>query len=39
MRYQVIHSVVSFVEADYSYHGKALTPEEAQRALEELGWR
>jgi transketolase len=30
---------VSFVEADYGYHGKALTPEEAQRALEELGWR
>jgi transketolase len=30
---------VSFVEADYSFHGKALTPEEAKRALEELGWR
>ncbi|MBI3948614.1 MAG: transketolase [Armatimonadetes bacterium] len=30
---------VSFVEADYAYHGKALTPEEAERALEELGWR
>jgi transketolase len=30
---------VSFVEADYGYHGKALTPDEAQRALEELGWR
>jgi transketolase len=29
---------VSFVEADYSYHGKALTADEAQRALEELGW-
>jgi transketolase len=30
---------VSFVEADYGYHGKALTPDEAKRALEELGWR
>jgi transketolase len=30
---------VSFVEADYTFHGKALTPEEAKRALEELGWR
>jgi transketolase len=30
---------VSFVEADYGYHGKALTPDEATRALEELGWR
>lgn len=30
---------VSFVEADYAYHGKALSPEEAERALEELGWR
>ena len=30
---------VSFVEADYSYHGKALTKEEEQRALEELGWQ
>lgn len=29
---------VSFVEADFGYHGKALTPEEAKRALEELGW-
>jgi transketolase len=30
---------VSFVEADYGYHGKALTEEEARRAKEELGWR
>ena len=30
---------VSFVEADWSYHGKALTEEEEERALEELGWR
>ncbi|NLC56211.1 MAG: transketolase [Armatimonadetes bacterium] len=30
---------VSFVENDYTYHGKALTPEEADRALEELGWK
>ena len=30
---------VSFVEADYGYHGKALTKEEEQRALEELGWQ
>jgi transketolase len=29
---------VSFVEADYGYHGKALTADEAKRALEELGW-
>ena len=29
---------VSFVEASYSYHGKALTKEEAERALAELGW-
>ena len=29
---------VSFVEKDYHYHGKALTPDEARRALEELGW-
>jgi transketolase len=29
---------VSFVEADYSFHGKALTADEAKRALEELGW-
>lgn len=29
---------VSFVETNYAYHGKALTPEEAERALEELGW-
>src|SRR5262249_31094570 len=28
---------VSFVEADYHYHGKALTPDEARRAREELG--
>ncbi len=36
----VAHTVkgkgVSFVEADWSYHGKALTPEEAARALAEL---
>ncbi len=30
---------VSFVEADYGYHGKSLTKEEEQRALEELGWQ
>lgn len=30
---------VSFVEADYAYHGKSLTKEEEERALEELGWR
>jgi transketolase len=30
---------VSFVEADFGYHGKALTADEARRALEELGWR
>jgi len=30
---------VSFVESDYAYHGKALSPEEADRALEELGWK
>jgi transketolase len=30
---------VSFVEADFGYHGKALTKEEMERALEELGWR
>ncbi len=39
----VAHTVkgkgVSFVEADYAYHGKALTKEEEQRALEELGWQ
>lgn len=39
----VAHTVkgkgVSFVEADYSYHGKSLTKEEEQRALEELGWQ
>jgi transketolase len=29
---------VSFVEPDYTYHGKALTKEEAARALKELGW-
>lgn len=29
---------VSFVEKDYGYHGKPLTQEERQRALEELGW-
>lgn len=30
---------VSFVEGDFSYHGKPLTQEETERALEELGWR
>jgi transketolase len=30
---------VGFVEKDYGYHGKPLTEEEAQRALEELGWK
>jgi transketolase len=30
---------VSFVEADYTYHGKALSPDEARRAIEELGWK
>jgi transketolase len=30
---------VSFVEADFGYHGKALTADEAKRALEELGWK
>ncbi len=29
---------ISFVQADYRYHGKALTPDEAERALKELGW-
>lgn len=29
---------VSFVEKDYGYHGKPLTRDELQRALEELGW-
>lgn len=29
---------VSFVQGDFSYHGKALTREEAGRALRELGW-
>lgn len=29
---------VSFVETDYTYHGKALTPEEAERAREEILW-
>lgn len=29
---------VSFVEPDYTYHGKALTRDEAARALKELGW-
>jgi len=29
---------VSFVEADHTYHGRALSADEAQRALEELGW-
>ncbi len=27
---------VSFVEADYTFHGRALTPEQAERAREEL---
>ncbi len=27
---------VSFVEADYSFHGKGLTPEQAVRAREEI---
>ena len=27
---------VSFVEADYTFHGKALTPEQAEKAREEL---
>jgi transketolase len=27
---------VSFVEADYTFHGRALTPEQAEKALEEL---
>lgn len=27
---------VSFVEADYTYHGKALTPQEAEKAREEI---
>lgn len=29
---------VSFVEADWTFHGRALSPEQAKRALEELGW-
>ncbi|HEY3078650.1 MAG TPA: transketolase [Chloroflexota bacterium] len=29
---------VSFVEPDYTWHGKALNREEAARALKELGW-
>src|SRR5262249_1814476 len=29
---------VSFVEKDYTFHGKALTEEQAQQALKELGW-
>jgi len=29
---------VSFLEKDWTFHGKALTPEQARRALEELGW-
>jgi transketolase len=29
---------VSFVEADYTFHGKALSPEQAQKAREELLW-
>jgi transketolase len=27
---------ISFVEADYTFHGRALTPEQAEKALEEL---
>jgi transketolase len=27
---------ISFVEADYTYHGRALTPEQAERAREEI---
>jgi transketolase len=27
---------VSFVEADYTFHGRALSPEQAQKAREEL---
>ena len=27
---------VSFVEADYRFHGKALTPEQAEKAREEI---
>jgi transketolase len=27
---------VSFVEADYTFHGKALTPEQAEKAREEI---
>ena len=30
---------VSFMEADYRYHGKALTEDEAELALQELGWK
>lgn len=30
---------VGFVEKSYGYHGKPLTREEAERALEELGWK
>jgi len=30
---------VGFVEADYTFHGRALTPEEAERAREELSCR
>jgi transketolase len=29
---------VSFVEGDFSYHGKALTEDEKKRAMEELGY-
>jgi len=29
---------VSFVEADYTFHGKALSPEQAEKAREELLW-
>jgi transketolase len=27
---------VSFVEADYTFHGRALTPEQAEKAREEI---
>jgi transketolase len=29
---------VSFVEADFTFHGRALTPEQAEKAREELQW-
>ena len=30
---------VSFVEADFTFHGKALNPEQAQKAREEISWQ